>query len=195
MRCTLVVCTRKSKKDKDLCHTHNMQEESGMHRKHMKKLRESKVANLKPSKPKPTICKYKTCTRKPVAKQYCHKHYTRLIRTGTVEIIKKETKEVDRVYGVHKITRGQKNVMLINQAYMCAICPYRFKNATEAKIDHEHYMCKHYHRHSCDECRRKLLCNRCNTALGGFKDSQENLLRAIEHLKLYPGSKHNVTRT
>ena len=133
-------------------------------------------------------CKEKFCGREVHAKKLCHTHYMRLRRNGHTKIIK--TKDVDRTYYAHKVTKGQKNVMLINQAYMCAICDYRFKNATEARIDHEHHMCEHYYRHSCDECRRKLLCNGCNTALGSFKDNQENLQRAIEYLKLYPGSKN-----
>lgn len=74
--------------------------------------------------------------------------------------------------------------MLEKQNHLCAICKnpetQLKKKANKIKmlsVDHCHVSGKV----------RGLLCHLCNTALGSFKDSIENLEQAIKYLSLYEG--------
>ncbi|AXH66794.1 HNH endonuclease [Streptomyces phage StarPlatinum] len=61
---------------------------------------------------------------------------------------------------------------LIEGATNCAICDYEFSDATEMRLDH----C-----HSTDKI-RGVLCNKCNTGIGMFRDDVNLLRKAIEYL-------------
>ena len=64
---------------------------------------------------------------------------------------------------------------LKNQKYTCDICesPEALGNGNKYfHVDHNHKTGKV----------RGLLCSRCNTALGNFRDSKETLLKAVEYL-------------
>lgn len=73
-----------------------------------------------------------------------------------------------RTYG---ITSKDYDAMVKAQNGVCAICcQTSYKNL---HVDHDH-----------DTGRvRGLLCSPCNTSLGGFRDSIENLKRAIKYLE------------
>lgn len=75
------------------------------------------------------------------------------------------------------ITIHDYEVLLKKQNGVCAICGgLAYKKNGDVKtlhVDHDHTTGKV----------RGLLCSDCNTALGGFKDSQESLLKAIKYLK------------
>ena len=79
-------------------------------------------------------------------------------------------------YGVDEIWFENK---LREQGNRCAICGcYQHENMTiERKFSVDHC-----HRTGIN---RGLLCCRCNAGLGQFKDSEQNLLNAIDYLKLY----------
>lgn len=63
--------------------------------------------------------------------------------------------------------------ILVKQNYKCAICgKNEADNNKKLSIDHCHNT----------KLIRGLLCTNCNFALGYFKDSKENLERAIEYL-------------
>jgi hypothetical protein len=83
-----------------------------------------------------------------------------------------------------KISKNEYELLLHSQNGVCAICKkeekitYRHKKhgmlVKRLAIDHVHYGTKKI---------RGLLCQLCNQALGGFKDSIETLQSAIEYLK------------
>lgn len=55
----------------------------------------------------------------------------------------------------------------------CAICGYKFGQKTgDMKVDHDHST----------GAVRGLLCDLCNRGLGMFRDSQDNLTKAISYL-------------
>lgn len=68
----------------------------------------------------------------------------------------------------------------------CAICLKEETVIRKGKlrwlsVDHDHSCCPSIK--SCGKCIRGLLCQRCNHALGQFKDDLGNLKRAIEYLE------------
>lgn len=77
-----------------------------------------------------------------------------------------------RRYQVRKygLTLDQHAAMLRAQDGRCAIC--LTKPSVDLCIDHDHATGRV----------RGLLCGRCNKALGGFKDDQDALLRALKYL-------------
>ena len=65
-------------------------------------------------------------------------------------------------------------VLLEKQKNCCAICGKSEEdNGKRLSLDHNHII------HQV----RSLLCQNCNTGLGGFKDNEELLLEAITYLK------------
>lgn len=73
-----------------------------------------------------------------------------------------------KLYG---ITVDQYNEMLVKQNGVCAIC--REKSQKTLDVDH----C-----HKTNQV-RGLLCNRCNTGLGNYKDDAVRLRAAAEYLE------------
>ena len=70
------------------------------------------------------------------------------------------------------------NEMFEKQTGCCAICSiHQSKRNRRLYVDHDHK--------TGDV--RELLCNRCNTALGAFKDSIENMKKAIEYVNKHNG--------
>lgn len=80
-----------------------------------------------------------------------------------------------RKYG---ITKEDKERMLKNQGYKCAICGkeillFGSSHKLTAHVDHDHKTGKV----------RGLLCQGCNIGLGKFMDNTDYLLSAISYLK------------
>ena len=80
----------------------------------------------------------------------------------------------------YNITLKERNLMLKKQKKKCKICNVTFSKIkfglterTTACIDHCHTTNKV----------RGILCNLCNVGLGSFKDSTENLTKAINYLE------------
>lgn len=68
--------------------------------------------------------------------------------------------------------------LLEKQNYKCAICQKEFLDT--GCIDHDHSCCgpnKH-----CENCRRDLLCHKCNTALGLLQENIDTSLNLIRYL-------------
>jgi hypothetical protein len=65
------------------------------------------------------------------------------------------------------------NKMLAAQGDGCAICGNRSSGKRKLSVDHAHDSL----------IIRGILCSGCNTGLGGFRDSKENLLAAIKYLE------------
>lgn len=87
-----------------------------------------------------------------------------------------KAKKVKAASNKIKISKEHYNVLYELQSGKCAIC--KCDSGSNARGD----------RLAVDHCHasghiRGLLCHRCNTAIGLFKDSKENLSAAIEYLK------------
>jgi hypothetical protein len=78
--------------------------------------------------------------------------------------------------------------MLTAQDNKCALCSDLFE-VTPA-IDHDHSCCSGVK--SCGKCVRGLLCHRCNTALGSFRDSPELLRKAADYIERKRNENFNV---
>lgn len=74
----------------------------------------------------------------------------------------------------HGLTLEQYETMLGQQSGGCAICGVG--NPPTLAVDHNHKTGKI----------RGLLCAKCNTGLGGFRDDTSLLCRAIAYLKEQP---------
>ena len=117
-----------------------------------------------------------------------------------------KTKEKDRKYRLNNarncrsaslkyrfgITADDYDVMYDNQKGCCAICgihssDYTNKTKLRLHVDHCHTT----------GMIRGLLCNSCNTSLGGFKDNEEIMSKAIayiqNHAKLHEGAKNALS--
>lgn len=75
------------------------------------------------------------------------------------------------------IERTQFEDLWKSQKGACAICRLKFKDQSEASVDHDHKTNKV----------RGLLCNNCNNGLGRFMDKIKYLKAAIEYLESYRG--------
>ena len=80
---------------------------------------------------------------------------------------KTRAREYGRLY-LYDLTPGKFSELCADQDYRCAIC----RQVKELHVDHDH---------TTDKV-RGLLCKKCNTALGGFNDSAELLIAALEYL-------------
>lgn len=78
-------------------------------------------------------------------------------------------------YKKYGITPEIKQNMLEKQNNSCAICSKVFKNKYDACLDHCHQTGKV----------RGILCRRCNSSLGQFRDSIQLLTKAVEYLSHY----------
>lgn len=107
------------------------------------------------------------------------KHYEKLIKR-------------DRKYKLQLLNQTQFNELLNKQNNCCAIC----KKPETAKVQQSRTIKNNtveLKRLAIDHCHktgivRGLLCQKCNTALGGFRDSIEILNSAIEYLTPFSSS-------
>lgn len=72
--------------------------------------------------------------------------------------------------------------ILAQQGWRCAICGEVQDKETSFFIDHDHTHCPG--QFSCGNCIRGLLCRKCNTGLGMFRDNPDFLQSAINYLEL-----------
>ena len=98
----------------------------------------------------------------------------------------KKTKQATKEYMFkrrHGITPEQV-LNLVEEQGGCKICKATEPGGTGYwHVDHDHKCCGD--RFSCDNCRRGILCNRCNLMLGMAKDSKEILLLASKYIEEY----------
>jgi hypothetical protein len=71
-----------------------------------------------------------------------------------------------------------RQVLLQKQENRCAICNKEFFDT--GCIDHDHSCCGP-NRH-CENCRRDLLCHKCNTAIGLIEEEMNTALNIIRYL-------------
>lgn len=83
----------------------------------------------------------------------------------------------------HGMTLDEFDAMFEAQGGCCAICKREPKDGDNRyPIDHDHRCCPE--RKSCERCRRGILCDHCNRALGLFGDDVEVLLQAVAYLQV-----------
>lgn len=101
-------------------------------------------------------------------------------------IARRGNRRAEHLSRIYKIEPSDVVNMLAQQGGCCAICgtTQPTKKGGEWRIDHDHSCCPtKKNSPTCGKCIRGILCARCNTALGGFKDDPILLARAIAYLK------------
>lgn len=73
--------------------------------------------------------------------------------------------------------------MLFRQNHVCAICEQPCGTKRKLSVDHDHSCCSTTP--TCGKCTRGLLCQACNTSLGGFRDSRSIVQKADQYLGKY----------
>lgn len=76
---------------------------------------------------------------------------------------------IKKKYG---LTVEEYYLKLQTQECKCAICGIDISGKKKQQLDHDH----------ATGAIRDFLCKNCNTALGGFQDSEAILMRAVEYL-------------
>lgn len=71
--------------------------------------------------------------------------------------------------------------LISSQGGMCAVCFEKPESGKILYIDHDHSCCPG--EKTCGKCIRKLLCQRCNTALGFVGDNPQILIAMAVYLK------------
>lgn len=106
-------------------------------------------------------CGIRGCDRLDKVKGYCGPHY-QIIRT-------------------HRVT-PEEVAAVLNKEVGCSVCDSRERLV----FDHDHKCCPTPGLTSkgitCGQCRRGVLCNACNTALGMVRDDPALLQRMIDYL-------------
>lgn len=97
---------------------------------------------------------------------------------------KRDVELSDDLWSHHRMTVEMFNQMLDDQGGVCFLCQGG-PDAGRSRlcIDHDHSCCPPAK--SCFKCRRKLLCNQCNRAIGLLNDNPDALIRAAEYLLGY----------
>ena len=81
----------------------------------------------------------------------------------------------------HRVTPHRWNATLRAQGNTCAICGTGDPGMKGWHTDHDHTCCPGTT--SCGLCFRGILCGRCNTGLGFFRDSIHSLRMAEQYLE------------
>lgn len=116
----------------------------------------------------------------------CHKQYStsrsnNWYKTSKGKVTNSKNQKNNKYYlkALYGMNLDEYNQLFILQNGRCDICGVHQDNLKKSlSVDHCHKTNKI----------RGLLCNTCNTGLGYFKDSEENLSQAIQYLKKV----HNV---
>ena len=92
----------------------------------------------------------------------------------------KECTKWTQIWLRFKMTPAAYQDKYTSQNGVCKICGEP-QEGKKLAVDHDHSCCPG--NRSCGECVRGLLCQRCNTGLGKFRDDERILNNAIEYLK------------
>ena len=124
----------------------------------------------------------KKCTKcgieKPLSEYYKNRNKPR----ADCKICHEKAKMKSKV-GVYGLSLDEYKHLFIKQNNSCAICKCVFSNKKHTHVDHCHITNKV----------RALLCHGCNTAIGLFKESPENLKSALKYLQKYSIKKRQKT--
>lgn len=134
--------------------------------------------------PTPGQCGFPECDRPKSCKGLCATHYAQKQRGLSLAPISRQGRQplrdliLMRVYGIN---RARFDEMLAAQNNGCAVCGGVNASGRDFHVDHDHSCCEGTK--SCGKCVRGLLCSRCNTGLGMFKDSPELLGAAARYIR------------
>lgn len=123
----------------------------------------------------------KKCTKCKRVRRTYYKSNSSICKTCVRKTSAKWRKSNDtkrRIYWLkhnYGITLEQYEAMVIEQNGVCKICKHVCERYGRLSVDHNH---------STGEV-RGLLCNNCNTSLGGFKDKSDVLRKAADYLDEY----------
>ena len=114
-------------------------------------------------------------------------NYCKVCNTARVNKWNKENPDKsgytrDKLLRRHGMDQKRFTQMWQDQNGKCKICRVEFdpQYMKSVAIDHDHSCCNGVY--SCGVCVRGLLCSRCNSGLGNFKDSVIFLTAAIKYL-------------
>jgi hypothetical protein len=129
-------------------------------------------------------CAFAGCIEQHSAKGWCATHYAQSKRAPQMTAISyrngpapTRTLALRSRYG---ITPDEYDKMLADQGGVCAICGEVDAAGRALHVDHRHGCCGP--NRACKKCIRALLCGRCNTGIGQFRESPDLLHRAIAYL-------------
>jgi len=145
------------------------------------------------------MCSIEGCGKKHFGKGLCHNHYNKkrinenpdLRERNRIRSLawyndpkNKENQKGRLLLQRRNMTIDEYNERLESQNFKCAICGVDQGDISDAlAVDHDHSCCDG--EKSCGKCTRGLLCNKCNTSIGGFNDSVELLVKAVGYLSKY----------
>jgi hypothetical protein len=131
-----------------------------------------------------TGCAFPNCIEDYSARGYCATHYAQHRRGKTLTPIAYHNgPQPSRVHVLKRrygLTVDEYEKMLADQGGGCKICGGTNASGRHLHIDHRHGCCGK--NQACKKCIRALLCSRCNTGIGQFRESPELLARAIAYL-------------
>ena len=154
------------------------------------------------NKNKSKKCSLDNCDNQHYAKGYCRKHYARVIRYGTTELVQSYlSKDEKRIYPSNRKHDKEKYLIMKfrldlstykkmskNGCMVCGETP-----DIPLFIDHDHACCSTRGK-TCGNCNRGVVCHKCNTTIGKYENNQirkDNPLyqKVQQYLKNYKKSK------
>lgn len=133
------------------------------------------------------VCGYEGCGRQHSAGGWCATHYAqsrRGVKMAPIQPRNGPTPAKDlQLRALYGMTPEQYEQRVAEQAGGCAICGGSNASGRRLHVDHDHTCCPGLG--SCGKCIRGLLCSRCNTGIGQFRESPRILLAAIDYLQKY----------
>lgn len=130
-------------------------------------------------------CAFDGCLEQHSAKGWCATHYAQSKRATSMTPIRyhsgptpTRTLVLKSRYGM---TPEEYDKILADQGGVCAICSGTNASGRALHVDHRHGCCGP--NKACLKCVRALLCSRCNTGIGQFRESPDLLRRAIAYLE------------
>lgn len=122
------------------------------------------------------VCAGPECVKRPVADDLCGTHYAQRRRGKPLTPIR----EWLRLPKPRRLADGAR--LLAEQGGVCAICGGVNRDGRALGQDHDHQCCPDLKR-SCGNCRRGLLCHRCNMAIGQFQDDDQLMMKAVAYVR------------
>ena len=153
----------------------NRQRQRKYRDKHREKVRERQREYRKrrnPGRDRLNGLRYREKHREEIRRRDREKYW----KTRTPHVPKTKAKNYHRNYRLNYlfgITLEEKEQLIRHQDGLCTICRSPFVNAKHAHVDHNHNTGQI----------RSILCNKCNTGIGQFRDSPELLERAALYLR------------
>lgn len=99
---------------------------------------------------------------------------------GRIEIQCRECKTRNHYYRRHGMTQEHRDALAAEQGG-CAVCGTSVPGRRGWVVDHDHSCCGPHR--SCTDCRRGIMCHRCNMVLGLVRDDPTLLAALGDYLR------------